>query len=154
MRIPKHPVTILLSLALSSSANLIAADATGDTGPLPEAVRMRFAEAAKGATLRDYAVEQRGTKTVYTAIIDDPATGRPQRIEVTADGSTARIEPIDSNDGTDKHKPPAPPAVDNQPSKTPGNVLVIPDEPRREDGKDAAPETRRGLEETPPGHGP
>lgn len=149
-RHPSRRCTVaLITLLLAPVPVLLAAEADTPDGPLPEAVRIRFAEAAQGAPLRDYSVEQRGAKTVYTAVMDDPLSG-PKRIEVSADGATARIEPIEPNDGEPRKEPqPVPPAVDKQKSKTPGNVLVIPDEPKRADGKDADPQTRRGREEAP-----
>jgi len=144
------PCTVaLITVLLAPLPALLAADTVDTTGPIPEVVRIRFAEAAKGAELRNYSIEQRGTKTFYSAVMDDPLSGKPQRIEVPADGSTARIEPIEANTGERHEQPPVPPAMDKQQQKTPGNVLVIPDEPNRSDGKDVDPQTRRGREEAP-----
>ena len=63
------PRSLVAALLLSASfAMAHAADpAVSDESPIPPVVRARLAEAAKGAGLHDYSVDQRAGGVVYTA---------------------------------------------------------------------------------------
>jgi hypothetical protein len=102
--------------------------------PVPQVVRVRMAETAKGGEVRDYAVTQQEGQTVYTAILVDPTTRERSLISVAPDGRLLSVLPVETQ------RKEAPPALPLDPAH-------IPDPPTRADGKDAAPATRRGRDD-------
>ena len=129
---PLLHLLIALGVAMPLAAADGAAPLTPD--PVPQVVRVRMAEAAKGGEVRDYAVTQQEGQVAYTAVMVDPTTHERSIITVAADGRLLSLLPVEAP----RTQAPAPAPLDPQ---------HIPDAPTRADGKDAAPATRRGLDD-------
>lgn len=135
---PSRGPLLRLLAAVGACMPLLAADGTAPLtpDPVPQVVRVRMAEVAKGGEVRDYAVTQQHGQVVYTANLTDPTTRERSIISVAADGELLSVLPVE----TPRREAPATPSLD------PAHIT---DPPTRADGKDAAPATRRGRDDGP-----
>ena len=138
--IPMRGLRLALFAVLGGCTPLLAADGDAPLSPdpVPQIVRVRMAEVARGGEIRDYSVTQREGQVVYTANLTDPTTRERSIISVAADGQLLSVLPVEA---------PRREASDSPPTTL--DPAQIPDPPTRADGKDAAPATRRGRDDGP-----
>lgn len=135
--IPSRGPLLRLLAAAGACMPLLGADGAAPLtpDPVPHVVRVRMAEVAKGGELRDYAVTQQEGQVVYTANLTDATTRERSIVSVAADGRLLSVLPVEAPRKT--------------PAAAPLDPEHLPDPPTRVDGKDAAPATRRGLDDGP-----
>lgn len=108
--------------------------------PIPPAVRLAATTVAHGGVVDLMTIITREQRTLYQARLIDPATNQLALATFAEDGTLTNMAPIPQRDIPDS--PPIKP-VDPLPLK------LEPAAPPREDGRDAAPGTRHGIDETP-----
>lgn len=112
--------------------------------PVPPAVRTAAIKMARGGTLDVFDIIHE-RRTLYQVRLVDSATNKPGLATFAEDGSLVSIAEIPSREPT--ALPEQPSGLIATPPVLPVPAVTDPGQPQRADGRDAAPTTRRGIED-------
>lgn len=112
--------------------------------PIPPVVRSAANKLAREGSITLFdVISQR--RTLYQVRLIDVATNRPALATFAADGSLVSLAEIPPHEPPTLSEPPT--GLIAAPQVIPVPALTEPAQPPRADGRDAAPTTRRGIDE-------
>ncbi len=122
----------------------MAAEPQPTPDPVPTAVRNAANKMARGGTLDVFDIIHE-RRTLYQVRLIDSATNKPALVTFSEDGSLVSTAEIPPREPSALPEPPS--GLIATPQVMPVPPVTDPGQPQRADGRDAAPNTRRGIDE-------